>query len=79
MSNITLSVLGLYNYDDTLFDPMVVPDGVDKTNVLIPNLLSELAELEVTEEAVAKILQLIHIKGSNEQIKINGFNHKANH
>ena len=47
MSNITLSVLGLYNYDDTLFDPMVVPDGVDKTNVLIPNLLSELAELEV--------------------------------
>lgn len=47
MSNITLSVLGLYNYDDTLFDPMVVPEGVDKTNVLIPNLLSELAELEV--------------------------------
>lgn len=47
MSNITLSVLGLYNYDDTLFDPMVVPGGVDKTNVLIPNLLSELAELEV--------------------------------
>lgn len=47
MSNITLSVLGLYNYDDTLFDNMVVPAGVDKTNVLIPNLLSELAELEV--------------------------------
>lgn len=47
MSNITLSVLGLYNYDDTLFDPMVVPAGVDKQNVLIPNLLSELAELEV--------------------------------
>lgn len=47
MSNITLSVLGLYNYDDTLFDPMVVPSGVDKTNVLIPNLLAELAELEV--------------------------------
>lgn len=47
MSNITLSVLGLYNYDDTLFDPMVVPAGVDKVNVLVPNLLSELAELEV--------------------------------
>ena len=47
MSNITLSVLGLYNYDDTLFDNMVVPAGVDKTNVLIPNLLADLAELEV--------------------------------
>ena len=43
----TLSVLGLYNYDDTLFDNMVVPAGVDKTNVLIPNLLADLAELEV--------------------------------
>lgn len=47
MSNITLSVLGLYNYDDTLFDNMAVPAGVDKTNVLIPNLLADLAELEV--------------------------------
>lgn len=45
--SITLSVLGLYNYDDTLFDNMVVPAGVDKTNVLIPNLLADLAELEV--------------------------------
>lgn len=45
--SITLSVLGLYNYDDTLFDNMAVPAGVDKTNVLIPNLLADLAELEV--------------------------------
>lgn len=47
MSNITMSILGLYNYDNTIFDEMQVPEGVDKTNVLIPNLLAELAELEV--------------------------------
>ena len=47
MSNITLSILGLYNYDNTLFDEMQVPEGVDKTGVLIPNLLAELSELEV--------------------------------
>ncbi len=47
MSNITLSILGLYNYDNTLFDEMQVPEGVDKTGILIPNLLAELSELEV--------------------------------
>ena len=47
MSNITLSILGLYNYDNTIFDEMQVPEGVDKTNVLIPNLLAELSELEI--------------------------------
>lgn len=47
MSNITMSILGLYNYDNTIFDEMQVPTGVDKTNVLIPNLLAELSELEI--------------------------------
>lgn len=41
-----LSVLGLYNYDNSLFDKMVVPQRVDK-QLLIDNLLIELAELEV--------------------------------
>lgn len=41
-----LSVLGLYNYDNTLFDSLVLPEGVDK-DILIENIISECAELEV--------------------------------
>ena len=41
-----LSVLGLYNWDDTLFDGMKLPDVVDKDD-LIHNLLMEVAELTV--------------------------------
>lgn len=42
----TMTVLGLYNYNDTLFNGMKFPDGVDPDNV-VSNLLIELAELEV--------------------------------
>ena len=42
----TVSVLGLYNWDSTLFDLMVVPDGMDK-DTIIGNILEETAELEV--------------------------------
>lgn len=42
----TMTVLGLYNYNDTLFNSMQLPDGVDPDNV-VSNLLLELAELEV--------------------------------
>ena len=41
-----MTVLGLYNYDDTIFNSMQLPDGVDAENV-VSNLLMELAELEV--------------------------------
>lgn len=44
-----MSVLGLYNYDNTLFANMSYPTGFtsDDKTVLINNLLAELAELEV--------------------------------
>ena len=42
----TLSILGLYRYDPTLFDNFQIPTALDKT-VLIDNLLLECAELEV--------------------------------
>lgn len=45
----TMSILGLYNYDDTIFDDMSYPTGfstADKT-VFVDNLLMDLAELEV--------------------------------
>ena len=42
----TMSLIGLYNWDNTIFDGLRVPDGVDKA-ALINNLLRECAELEV--------------------------------
>ena len=42
----TMSLLGLYNWDETILDGLVVPDGVDKETV-INNLLRECAELEI--------------------------------
>ena len=41
-----LSPLGLYNWDNTLFDLMRIPEELDKPT-LIDNLLAETAELEV--------------------------------
>lgn len=42
----TMSLLGLYNFDNTILDGLIVPAGVDKQTV-INNLLRECAELEV--------------------------------
>lgn len=45
MLNLTMSVMGLYNYDPSIFDNMCVPTQIDK-NLLIPGILAESAELE---------------------------------
>lgn len=42
----TLSLLGLYEYDETIFDRLQLPEGVDK-DVFIQNLLAETAEFEI--------------------------------
>ena len=42
----TLSVYGLYNFDNTIFDNLHLPEGLDK-DTLIENLLLECAEFEV--------------------------------
>ena len=42
----TMSPLGLYRWDDTIFDLMQIPEALDKPT-LIDNLLTETAELEV--------------------------------
>ena len=42
----TMSVMGLYNWDNTIFDLMSLPEALDK-DTLVDNLLIELAELEV--------------------------------
>lgn len=42
----TLSILGLYNFDDTIFDTMVIPEDLEK-NYLVHEILTDYAELEV--------------------------------
>lgn len=42
----TMSLMGLYEYDNTILDDFAVPEGMDK-GVLTGNILAELAELEV--------------------------------
>lgn len=41
-----ISVLGLYQFDNTLFDTMYLPAGMDR-ELLVNNILLECAELEV--------------------------------
>lgn len=41
-----LSILGLYNYDNSIFDLFVVPDGMNK-ELIINNILLECAEMEI--------------------------------
>ena len=42
----TISILELYNLNDTLFDDLVIPENMD-SDLLINNLVTELAELEL--------------------------------
>lgn len=54
----TLSIRGLYNYDNSLFDNMAIPVGVDK-DTLIGNLLLELSELEIIYPSVVTMTRAI--------------------
>lgn len=42
----TMSILGLYQWDDTIFDNMVLPDGLD-SSLAVDSILFECAELEI--------------------------------
>ena len=42
----TLSLLGLYQYNNQIFDGLILPEGVDR-ETLVNNLLAETAEFEV--------------------------------
>lgn len=46
MRSDTLSILGLYNYDNTVFDLLTIPEGLDKTT-LIKSICAELADMEL--------------------------------
>lgn len=46
MRTANLSVLGLYNWDSSIFDNFTLPEGIELSTI-VENLLVELAELEV--------------------------------
>lgn len=64
----TMSVMGLYNWDNTLFDLMQIPEALDRQD-LIENLLVELAELEVLYPNPVVMKNLIGV-WSNKQLDI---------
>ena len=46
MGNSKLTLIGLYNYDDTIFDNMVIPSQVNREDVIM-NILMDAGEFEV--------------------------------
>lgn len=57
-TSLNMSLFGLYYYDSTIFDGMVVPDQIDK-DVLINNIVMECAEMTVLYPSVPMIKQAI--------------------
>ena len=64
----TLSIMGLYNYDETLFDGLQVPSGVNKQDI-IDEILMQCAELEVLYPAPSIMKRAIEIWSNSNQIK----------
>ena len=64
----TMSPLGLYRWDETIFDLMQIPEALDKPT-LIDNLLTETAELEVLYPNPVVFKNLIGV-WSHKQIDI---------
>ena len=64
----TLSVMGLYEWDNSLFDLMLIPQQLNK-DTLVMNLLAETAELEVLYPNPTVLKNLIGV-WSHKQIDI---------
>lgn len=64
----TLSILGLYEYDNTIFDLMQFPDGfsTDDKQTVIDNILAECAELEFLYPAPVVAKNIIGIWSKKE-------------
>lgn len=61
----TMSIMGLYNYDSTIFDGMTVPEHVDKDTVR-DTILLECAELEVLYPSAPAMKAAIEIWSRKE-------------
>lgn len=56
-----VSILGIYNHDNTIFDHFILPEHVDK-NILVNLILFRAAELEILyaePELLKKIYKLL--------------------
>lgn len=62
---VNLSVMGLFNWDSSLFDLMVIPEELDR-ETLINNLLAETAELEVLYPNPVVFKNLLYIWSSKQ-------------
>lgn len=54
----TLSILGLYNYDNDIFHYLEVPEGMDR-DIVINDILAECADLEILYPAANLVKELI--------------------
>lgn len=63
-----MSILGLYSLDQTLFDGMTLPDDVDR-DLLVDNLLVELAEMEVLYPDL-EVMRTMIDRWSSSQISV---------
>ena len=61
----TLSIRGLFQYDPSLFENMLLPEGVDK-ETLVQNLIAELAEVEVIYPSPVVMKPLIGVWSRKE-------------
>ncbi|MBO7261170.1 MAG: hypothetical protein J6U97_06765 [Bacteroidaceae bacterium] len=61
----TLSVLGLYKYDDTIFENLVLPEGVDP-QIAVDSILFDNAELEIMYPNPEWIKELIGVWSTRE-------------
>ena len=64
----TMSPLGLYNWDNTIFDLMQLPEALDR-QTLVDNLLAETAELEVLYPNPVVFKNLVGV-WSNKEIDV---------
>lgn len=62
----TMSIIGIYNYDNTLFDLLQLPDGVTPETV-ISNILDTCAELELLYPDAAYLKTAIGYWSAKEQ------------
>lgn len=60
-----LSILGMYNYDESVFDNLVFPEGVDK-ELLINNILLDNAELSLVYSDLDFMKTIIGVWSSSE-------------
>lgn len=66
MRSDTMSILGLYNYDNTIFDLLTIPEEMNK-ETLIKNICAELADMELLYPNPVVMKDLIGVWSASSQ------------